>query len=60
MQTETNPHDPRIRSPRKYSGGSFVSDLANVAELQKRLDDKNRPSLAEVVGDINEHAESAK
>ncbi len=48
--------DPRIRSPRKYSGGSFVSDLASVAELQKMLDDKNRLSLAEVLESINKEA----
>ncbi len=48
--------DPRIRSPRKYSGGSFAPDLANLQELQKMLDDKNRPSLAEVVESINKEA----
>ncbi len=49
-------HDPRIRSPRKYSGGSFAPDLANLQDLQKMLDDKNRPSLAEVVESINKEA----
>ncbi len=48
--------DPRIRSPRKYSGGSFAPDLANLQDLQKMLDDKNRPSLAEVVESINKEA----